>query len=211
VGHILRQDGEVIEHAFMGNVYGDIRLPAQSTSDLIDITFLDEDSLEVTVGDPFTLRWVVIDTMVVRFEQMGAWSFVLHGGQVPGTTQLFLRLWDVDHSAYTSPANPVIIEEPIGIAEPVAVPSHAPVLLLPIVPNPVGPLARIGYELREPMSMTLRILDVNGRVLDLLADGHFPPGEHVLHWSSAGRPNGNYFVEMTTPLGRETRKLVLAR
>jgi hypothetical protein len=210
VGHILRQNGEVIEHAFMGQVYGDIRVSVATVSDPIEVTFLDEDSLEVTFGNPYELRWVMIDTTVARYQPAGAWSFVLHGGPNPGTTQLFLRLWDVDHSAYTSPPNPVVVENRIGIA-PGEAPAGEPFRLLPVVPNPFNPSTLVRYEVSTPSWIHLRVFDAQGRAVATLMRGQVPAGRHAVRWDAASRPSGVYFVELAGPGRSETRKIVLSK
>lgn len=205
-GHILRQNGQVIQHAFMGHAYGSIHVPIQAPSDQIDITFLDADSLEVTFGNPYTLRWVVIDTTVVQFQQVDDWSFVLTGGPAAGSTQLFLRIWEVDHAGYTSPGNPVIVENLIGIADG-GVPERQ-ALLQPPAPNPSRADILLKYELGVPGQVDLRIFDVTGRLVDILVHGQTAPGMHTARWDASQQPAGVYFVELATPGHVERRKVV---
>ena len=102
---------------------------------------------------------------------------------------------------------------------PYAVHAEAPraVALLGAQPNPFNPSTAIRFELPQAAAVTLRILDVRGRVVRVLLDGVArPPGRHAVSWdgrSSAGtpQPSGVYVAELRALGAARAARLVLLR
>jgi hypothetical protein len=85
---------------------------------------------------------------------------------------------------------------------------------LPPGPNPLHTGTSLGFELPAPAHVVLGIYDSGGRRVASLADGTFGAGRHALRWDArddAGRavPAGLYFVRVSTPGLRETRRVVV--
>ena len=78
-----------------------------------------------------------------------------------------------------------------------------------IAPVPCRGTARIGFSVPAAARVRLSILDVQGRVVSLLADGRYGPGRHELPWHCGGRdvPAGLYFVRYEWPGGGAMRRL----
>jgi hypothetical protein len=80
-------------------------------------------------------------------------------------------------------------------------------------PNPVSEETRVHFTVAEAGRVRLSLYDVAGRLIERLADGPFPAGEHDVRWSAQahGRrlPGGIYFVRMETGGRVWSRKLVL--
>ncbi len=98
---------------------------------------------------------------------------------------------------------------------PVAELAAAPSLGQPY-PNPFNPETAIPVRLAAPGDVALRILDVAGRRLRTLQEGHLSAGSHQLHWDGrddAGRPVGSgvYLAQLIHAGGRESRRLVLLK
>jgi len=53
---------------------------------------------------------------------------------------------------------------------------------LTVTPNPANPGTHIGYELPRASAVRIRIVDVRGRVVRVLADGYRPAGAHRAFW-----------------------------
>jgi hypothetical protein len=92
------------------------------------------------------------------------------------------------------------------------------VALLPPQPNPSRSGTAIGFDLPAATTVSVRVVDLQGRTLRTLADGAaFPAGRATLTWDgrdSAGRliGAGVYFVQLRTADGTEdARKLELVR
>ncbi len=88
---------------------------------------------------------------------------------------------------------------------------------LAIGPNPCHGQTTIRFALAEGGPVTLGIYSVDGRLIDLLADGApRAAGEHVVTWQARGggggaMPAGTYWCRLESARGRLTQRLVLAR
>jgi hypothetical protein len=59
--------------------------------------------------------------------------------------------------------------------------------LLPNQPNPFNPSTLLRFELPTPASVSLRILDSRGRVVDVLRPGSLGAGPHSIRWMARDR------------------------
>jgi uncharacterized protein (DUF362 family) len=87
--------------------------------------------------------------------------------------------------------------------------------LLPNAPNPFNGFTRIRFQLSESAPLTLYIVDILGRPVNLLARGSFMAGKHEILWDSCddtGRPvsSGVYFsvLEVQGRMAREKMMVV---
>jgi len=87
-------------------------------------------------------------------------------------------------------------------------------------PNPFNPVTTLGYTVAAPAHVTLRVYDVNGRVVRTLIDAEHEPGAHAVQWDGRTDQNtpaasGVYFVRMESggrkASHKEVRKLVLLK
>jgi len=93
----------------------------------------------------------------------------------------------------------------------------APVIALhQSAPNPSARSTTIRFALPAATDVRLRVYDAAGRLVRVLADGPFGPGEHEVSWdgrNAAGREVAAsvYFYSMEADGFRDARKLVLLR
>jgi len=91
------------------------------------------------------------------------------------------------------------------------------VRLLPNVPNPFNPRTSIRYRVEAGVDqLTLRIFDVDGRLVRSLAEGPALSGLHSSIWDgvdSAGEAvaSGVYYVEVEAGALRSSQKITLVR
>jgi hypothetical protein len=95
-------------------------------------------------------------------------------------------------------------------------PGAAESVLGPPSPNPFVQSTSIRLSLQREEVVTLRVFDVHGRLVAVLADGSFSAGTHVFGWNGktgAGQAamSGVYFCELRTATASLKRKLVLVR
>jgi hypothetical protein len=79
------------------------------------------------------------------------------------------------------------------------VPSTVPRDRLRVAPNPSNPATVVAYDLPEATHVTLRVVDVRGRIVRTLVDGWRPAGAHRARWDGRddrGRSvaSGRYFA-----------------
>lgn len=112
--------------------------------------------------------------------------------------------------------NRVRIGVPLEIGVPDVVGSS--VVLSRAHPNPFGHEATIAYSIATAGQVTVRVIDVSGRVVRTLVDRTVEPGAHSLVWdgrtdSGERAASGVYFVRLESFDGSKTeeatQKLVL--
>ncbi len=84
------------------------------------------------------------------------------------------------------------------------------------VPNPFNPSTRIPFAIDRKGRTTLRIIDVQGRVVRILVDGALVPGRYEAVWEGKGADgramgSGIYFAELKSGEQAARRKLVLLK
>ena len=93
-------------------------------------------------------------------------------------------------------------------AEPLAPEATA---LLAVYPNPASRTATVETMLARPGDRSVRVLDVLGREVLVLAKGHAEAGMQRIAVDTSTLSSGIYFVTMATDSSRLTRRLVVAR
>jgi len=89
-------------------------------------------------------------------------------------------------------------------------------LALAISPNPVTSGADIKMAIPVAGMASLKVYDVQGRLVNTLFDDKIAAGEHAIHWGGAntnGRrvASGIYFMKMETRKGSLVKKMVISR
>jgi hypothetical protein len=87
---------------------------------------------------------------------------------------------------------------------------------LSIYPNPFNPKVTCVFSLAKAAEITLRVHDLAGREVALLAERRFPAGASELSWTAvdeSGHPlsSGIYLLSIEGQGLRESRKLVLLK
>jgi hypothetical protein len=78
-------------------------------------------------------------------------------------------------------------------------------------PNPFNPTTEIEFSIGHSSGVTLTIVDLLGRTVEVLVDDVLPPGSHRVTWDAAGATAGVYFYRLQSEKFTETRKLVLVK
>ena len=88
--------------------------------------------------------------------------------------------------------------------------------LMPIAPNPTVRNARIRYVIPGSAEASVRVFDVSGRLVRVLASGPHAAGAHTVTWdglnsSGARLGAGTFFVELAAGPNRSVRRVILLR
>jgi len=78
-------------------------------------------------------------------------------------------------------------------------------------PNPFNPVTTIRFNLPEDTQVKLEVYDVQGRLVETLANGTFSSGFHAAEWNATGVSSGVYFYRLVTPSFTEMKKMILLR
>jgi hypothetical protein len=76
-------------------------------------------------------------------------------------------------------------------------------------PNPFSSGTALHFAIPAPARVTMKVFDVNGRLVTTLVDEHLSAGRHRVEWESAGVSPGVYMAILQVGTERETRKLTL--
>ena len=88
---------------------------------------------------------------------------------------------------------------------------HPSAFSLSCYPNPFNNRTRICYSLPRAGQVSLRVYDLLGREVAVLATEHMPAGEHAVAWDAPGLASGIYFLKLETVGTMRTRKVLLIR
>ena len=99
---------------------------------------------------------------------------------------------------------------------PPEVPPGTPLALSSPVPNPSDGGVRLWLMMSREARVRVRLHDLSGRVVRVLADAEFGPGAHALSWDGRDgngnpQPSGIYYLKAETGDRVAVRKLVRIR
>ncbi|MCP4581029.1 MAG: T9SS type A sorting domain-containing protein [candidate division Zixibacteria bacterium] len=78
-------------------------------------------------------------------------------------------------------------------------------------PNPFNANTLIEFALPEQAQVSLTVYDVQGRLIETLAEGIHPAGNHQVTFNSGNLPSGIYFYSLQADSFRETNKMILLK
>ncbi|MBZ0202069.1 MAG: T9SS type A sorting domain-containing protein [Ignavibacteria bacterium] len=82
-------------------------------------------------------------------------------------------------------------------------------------PNPFNPNTKIGFQIPDFGSVTLKVFDITGKELAVLVDKELRTGTYEVDWNAADFSSGVYFYKLTVTTGkevfRETKRMVLIK
>jgi hypothetical protein len=82
---------------------------------------------------------------------------------------------------------------------------------LQVYPNPVSSSAIISFSLEQSQNTSLRIFDMNGRLVSTLADAAFEEGDYEIVWNTSDVNAGMYFLQFQSEENFETIKLAVTK
>jgi hypothetical protein len=78
-------------------------------------------------------------------------------------------------------------------------------------PNPFNPATVIRFSLPEVDRITLRVYDILGRVVAVLADDVYEAGSHEITFDAARLSSGMYIYTLTTSRSSLTKKFLVLK
>ncbi|HYV92883.1 MAG TPA: T9SS type A sorting domain-containing protein [Chitinophagales bacterium] len=78
-----------------------------------------------------------------------------------------------------------------------------------IFPNPFSGSTTISFSLEQSQNVSLRIFDMNGRLVTTLADAYFEEGDHEIVWNTENLNPGIYFLRFQSAENSETVRLAV--
>ncbi len=79
-------------------------------------------------------------------------------------------------------------------------------------PNPFKPSTTIDYRVDKSASITLKVYDLKGRLVETLVDGYLAPNSYQQVWNAENAPSGVYFYRLTVNGNTvDTKRMVLLK
>jgi Zn-dependent metalloprotease len=78
-------------------------------------------------------------------------------------------------------------------------------------PNPFNPATKIDFSLPQRTQINMKVFDVLGREVWILANGIFEAGKHEIEFNGTNLPSGVYFYNLTSGTNSITKKLLLLK
>jgi len=125
----------------------------------------------------------------------------------PGqSTKDFVLVHSVNPGTDAAPAaeRPTLLQIPSDLA------------ISQIYPNPFNSVTRIRFDLQEPETANLTILNILGQPVATLVNEPLPAGHYETIWNGSDRrgmnmPTGIYFVRLSAGYRQAVAKVILAR
>ena len=190
-----------------------------TTATLLSLFEARQTSEGVEVRWQFGVAGRLIGAQLERSESgTGPWSEVNGDRRVEGETTILL-----DHSieagrTYYYRLVAALEEGGVVTFGPVSViggPALGVFALGPVAPSPSRGTVQVEFDVPRQAAVRLSVLDVQGRLVAVLAQGVHQPGRYLKTWKGTGdggrMPPGMYFVRYTAPGTSSVRRVVLAR
>jgi len=78
-------------------------------------------------------------------------------------------------------------------------------------PNPFNPSTKISFTLTLKENIKLKVFDILGREVTLLAEGEYEIGKHEIEFNANNLPSGMYFYNLQTQSKSITKKMLLVK
>ena len=123
----------------------------------------------------------------------------------PGTRYAYV-LQDVDYKGHIRESEPLFVtipENKILTTENYAFSAG--------YPNPFNPYFIVPFEIYAPTNVDIRVYDMRGKLVNVLADKEFAPGSYNLLMDGAGLSSGMYLLRTQVENFIETQKMMLVK
>ncbi len=105
----------------------------------------------------------------------------------------------------------IFARDPTSIDEQTVRPTRISFELYQNRPNPFQGRTLISCSLPHSCPASLLVLDVSGRVVDVLLDGWLPAGKYTFDWDGRGVPAGAYFCRLKAGTHTRTKQMNVVR
>jgi hypothetical protein len=136
---------------------------------------------------------------------------------LPGTGYYALVVWKVDHEDLPRDASfQLHFNDPTTVAVPDGQVLPTVTRIESVYPNPFNPQTTVLLAMRQPGRATVKVYNLQGRLVKTLADETLAAGRHELRWNgtdNAGQavPSGVYFVRAVHPDGVDRSRMSLVK
>jgi len=105
----------------------------------------------------------------------------------------------------------ILVVQPENSSPSTTPPLPAATGIVSVTPNPFNSTAWIEFDLTANRLVNFDVLDVQGRRVAHIANGHYAVGRHRVLWEARDQPTGVYFVRLREGEVSSIQKVVLVR
>jgi len=184
-----------------------------------------DDDFVVEVTNNGGGTWIELDRVV---NNANNWHYVayelgpLDGGSYPLTDQMQLRFLacdnntgglveaaidDLEVATFTEDVVSIVGDDQPGSSDELPRFSQ----LVSVYPNPFNPTTNIAFVVPREMNVRIEVVDVRGRLVDVLTDGTRVAGDHTVTWSAEQQASGVYFARLVADDRTQVRRLSLVK
>ena len=80
-----------------------------------------------------------------------------------------------------------------------------------VYPNPFNPIATIDFMIPKYTPLTIKILNLQGRVVDTIIEKDYEPGNYSIQYNAADLSSGIYFIELKNDIQVSYSKIILLK
>ena len=80
-----------------------------------------------------------------------------------------------------------------------------------IYPNPFNPTTTIDFSVPDNTQLTINIIDLQGRVVDILVEDNYASGNYSIQYNANHLSSGVYFVELKDKSAAVYSKIILLK
>ena len=80
-----------------------------------------------------------------------------------------------------------------------------------VYPNPFNPVTTMSFKLPMDTKVAIQIYNVQGRLIETLANQNMQAGYHSITWNADAHSSGVYFVKIMAGEHISTQKLLLVK
>lgn len=206
---------------------GDVRVAAHSTEYLLPSHFApptDQSNMSVLIiSDSLAFGWELgvfdqNDNLLGagRFDQKGNCGLAVWGNEATTSVNLQFKLWDGSNE-YSTTVTPVL-SSPIWQKDGIFVASLNKETEIPITfgihqayPNPFNSTLRLNFAIENYSTTSLKVYDVQGRLVKSLLDKPMQTGRHTVVWNAEKISSGVYIVRLEQETKIAQVKVVLTK
>lgn len=78
-------------------------------------------------------------------------------------------------------------------------------------PNPFNPTTQMSLTLNTAADVSVKVFNMNGQLMDIVASGQMTKGSYNLTWDGANAPSGVYFIQTQIGLDIHNQKIMLVK
>ncbi len=156
------------------------------------------------------------DSINVSYNNQTGIATITSAGNFTGNATLTVTVTDADGGIVSGTTNVTVTPEVVGIEQLSGIPEQYS--LYQNYPNPFNPTTKIKFGLPEASQVSLKIYDMLGREIAILANSILPTGYYEYNWNATDNASGIYFCVLSTSSNnsasagyREIRKMLLIK